>query len=141
MTTDPAWDPCAATSVVAESVCSNYHVAANGGHGTAQTASTTRQLTRQRTTFIGACLPGSREHFGAAKRSWSLARAVGNGTLWINAADPLSSRRLQRLVAAQDTGSGSTGATRADHSWGWGEAAEAQAVRRAYARRIAAHTT
>jgi membrane-bound lytic murein transglycosylase A len=54
---------------------------------------------------------------------------VGNGTLWINATEPLSSRQLQRPVAAQDTGSEITGAARANHFWGWGEAAEAQAVR------------
>lgn len=49
--------------------------------------------------------------------------------LWIDATEPLSSRPLQRLVSAQDTGSAITGAVRADYFWGWGEAAEAQAGR------------
>jgi membrane-bound lytic murein transglycosylase A len=55
---------------------------------------------------------------------------VPYGTLlWIDATEPFSSRPLQRLVAAQDTGSAITGAVRADYFWGWGAEAEAQAGR------------
>jgi membrane-bound lytic murein transglycosylase A len=49
--------------------------------------------------------------------------------VWIDSTEPLSSTPLQRLVAAQDTGSAIVGAVRADHFWGWGEIAEAQAGR------------
>ena len=56
--------------------------------------------------------------------------SVPYGTLlWLDATEPLSSRPLQRLVVAQDTGSAITGAVRADYFWGWGEEAEAQAGR------------
>ncbi|MBN8508944.1 MAG: MltA domain-containing protein [Burkholderiales bacterium] len=56
--------------------------------------------------------------------------SVPYGTLlWIDATEPFSSRPLQRLVAAQDTGSAITGAVRADYFWGWGAEAEAQAGR------------
>ena len=49
--------------------------------------------------------------------------------VWIDTTEPLSSKPLQRLVLAQDTGSAITGAVRADYFWGWGEQAEAQAGR------------
>jgi membrane-bound lytic murein transglycosylase A len=56
--------------------------------------------------------------------------SVPYGTLlWIDSTEPLSNRPLQRLVAAQDTGSAITGAVRADYFWGWGAEAEAQAGR------------
>ena len=49
--------------------------------------------------------------------------------VWLDTTEPLSSRPLQRLVMAQDTGSAITGAVRADFFWGWGDEAEAQAGR------------
>ena len=49
--------------------------------------------------------------------------------IWLDTTEPLSSRPLQRMVMAQDTGSAITGAVRADYFWGWGEDAEAQAGR------------
>jgi membrane-bound lytic murein transglycosylase A len=49
--------------------------------------------------------------------------------VWIDTTEPLSSKPLQRLVLAQDTGSAITGAVRADYFWGWGAEAEAQAGR------------
>jgi membrane-bound lytic murein transglycosylase A len=49
--------------------------------------------------------------------------------VWLDSTDPLSSRPLQRLVVAQDTGSAITGAVRADYFWGWSGEAEAQAGR------------
>jgi membrane-bound lytic murein transglycosylase A len=49
--------------------------------------------------------------------------------LWIATTEPLSSKPLQRLVLAQDTGSAITGAVRADYFWGWGAEAESQAGR------------
>lgn len=49
--------------------------------------------------------------------------------VWLDTTEPLSATPLQRLVAAQDTGSAITGAVRADYFWGWGEIAEAQAGR------------
>jgi membrane-bound lytic murein transglycosylase A len=49
--------------------------------------------------------------------------------LWISTTEPLSSKPLQRLVLAQDTGSAITGAVRADYFWGWGAEAESQAGR------------
>jgi membrane-bound lytic murein transglycosylase A len=56
--------------------------------------------------------------------------SVPYGTLlWLDATEPLSSRPLQRLVVAQDTGSAITGAVRADYFWGWAGDAEAQAGR------------
>ena len=53
-------------------------------------------------------------------------RSVPYGTpVWIDTTEPLSSRPLQRLVLAQDTGSAIVGAVRADYFWGWdGDAAE-----------------
>jgi membrane-bound lytic murein transglycosylase A len=57
-------------------------------------------------------------------------QAVPYGTpVWVDATEPLSTRPLQRLVVAQDTGSAIVGAVRADYFWGWGEEAEAQAGR------------
>ena len=56
--------------------------------------------------------------------------------VWIDTTEPLSSRPLQRLVTAQDTGSAITGAVRADFFWGWGEAAEMQAGRMKQALRL-----
>jgi membrane-bound lytic murein transglycosylase A len=56
--------------------------------------------------------------------------AVPYGTpVWLDSTEPLSSRPLQRLVVAQDTGSAIVGAVRADYFWGWGDEAEAQAGR------------
>ncbi|TDM08228.1 MAG: transglycosylase [Ideonella sp. MAG2] len=49
--------------------------------------------------------------------------------MWLDATEPLSTKPLQRLVVAQDTGSAIVGAVRADFFWGWGEEAEAQAGR------------
>lgn len=49
--------------------------------------------------------------------------------VWLATTEPLSDTALQRLVAAQDTGSAITGAVRADYFWGWGPAAQAQAGR------------
>jgi membrane-bound lytic murein transglycosylase A len=49
--------------------------------------------------------------------------------VWLDSTEPLSSKALQRLVLAQDTGSAITGAVRADYFWGWAEGAEAQAGR------------
>jgi membrane-bound lytic murein transglycosylase A len=49
--------------------------------------------------------------------------------VWLDATEPLSSRPLQRLVMAQDTGGAIVGAVRADYFWGWGDEAEAQAGR------------
>ncbi len=57
-------------------------------------------------------------------------QSVPYGTpLWIDSTEPLSTRPLQRLVVAQDTGSAIVGAVRADFFWGWGDDAEAQAGR------------
>lgn len=57
-------------------------------------------------------------------------RAVPYGTpMWIDTTEPLSSRPLQRLVMAQDTGSAIIGAVRIDYFWGWGEAALEEAGR------------
>ncbi len=57
-------------------------------------------------------------------------RSVPYGSwVWIAATEPLSSTPLERLVAAQDTGSAIVGAVRADYFWGWGDEAEAQAGR------------
>ena len=57
-------------------------------------------------------------------------KSVPYGTpLWLDSTEPLSSKPLQRLVMAQDTGSAISGAVRADYFWGWGEVAEAQAGR------------
>jgi membrane-bound lytic murein transglycosylase A len=56
--------------------------------------------------------------------------AVPYGTpVWLDATEPLSSRPLQRLALAQDTGGAIVGAVRADYFWGWGDEAEAQAGR------------
>jgi membrane-bound lytic murein transglycosylase A len=56
--------------------------------------------------------------------------SIPYGTLvWLDTTEPLSSRPLQRLAVAQDTGSAITGAVRADFFWGWGDEAEAQAGR------------
>ncbi len=49
--------------------------------------------------------------------------------VWLDATEPLSSKPLQRLVVAQDTGSAIVGAVRADYFWGWGDDALAQAGR------------
>ena len=49
--------------------------------------------------------------------------------VWVDSTEPLSTRPLQRLVAAQDTGSAITGAVSPDFLWGWGADAEAQAGR------------
>lgn len=58
------------------------------------------------------------------------ARSIPYGSwVWMASTEPLSATPLQRLVAAQDTGSAITGALRADFFWGWGEAAEQQAGR------------
>jgi membrane-bound lytic murein transglycosylase A len=54
--------------------------------------------------------------------------AVPYGTpVWLDATEPLSSRPLQRLALAQDTGGAIVGAVRADYFWGWGDEAENQA--------------
>jgi membrane-bound lytic murein transglycosylase A len=50
-------------------------------------------------------------------------------SVWLDTTEPLSTRPLQRLVMAQDTGSAITGAVRADFFWGWGDDAEQQAGR------------
>ena len=56
--------------------------------------------------------------------------AVPYGTpVWLDATEPLSSKPLQRLALAQDTGGAIVGAVRADYFWGWGDEAEAQAGR------------
>ncbi len=56
--------------------------------------------------------------------------AVPYGTpVWLDTTEPLSTRPLQRLVVAQDTGGAIVGAVRADYFWGWGDEAEAQAGR------------
>ena len=49
--------------------------------------------------------------------------------VWLATTEPLSNTPLQRLVAAQDTGSAIIGAVRADYFWGWGPQAEASAGR------------
>lgn len=57
-------------------------------------------------------------------------QSIPYGTwVWLDTTEPLSSTPLQRLVAAQDTGSAIVGAVRADYFWGWGDGAEAQAGR------------
>ncbi|MDQ6683732.1 MAG: MltA domain-containing protein, partial [Pseudomonadota bacterium] len=57
-------------------------------------------------------------------------QSVPFGTpVWLDTTRPLSSRPLQRLVVAQDTGAAITGAVRADYFWGWGAEAEAEAGR------------
>jgi len=57
-------------------------------------------------------------------------QSIPYGTqVWLDTTEPLSSKPLQRLVTAQDTGSAIVGAVRADYFWGWGEIAEAQAGR------------
>jgi len=57
-------------------------------------------------------------------------QSVPYGSLvWVDSTEPLSTRPLQRLVVAQDTGSAITGAVRADFFWGWGDEAESQAGR------------
>ena len=57
-------------------------------------------------------------------------KSVPYGSLvWLDSSEPLSSKALQRLVLAQDTGSAITGAVRADYFWGWAEGAEAMAGR------------
>ena len=56
--------------------------------------------------------------------------SVPYGTpVWLDTTAPLSTRPLQRLVVAQDTGTAITGAVRADYFWGWGGEAEAEAGR------------
>ena len=56
--------------------------------------------------------------------------SVPYGTpVWLDATEPLSSKPLQRLVMAQDTGGAIVGAVRADYFWGWGDEAENQAGR------------
>ncbi|MCA6215502.1 MltA domain-containing protein [Ideonella sp. B7] len=56
--------------------------------------------------------------------------SVPYGTpVWLDTTEPLSTRPLQRLVMAQDTGSAITGAVRVDYFWGWGDEAETQAGR------------
>jgi membrane-bound lytic murein transglycosylase A len=49
--------------------------------------------------------------------------------VWLDTTEPLSTKPLQRLVMAQDTGGAIVGAVRADYFWGWGEDAENQAGR------------
>ena len=49
--------------------------------------------------------------------------------VWLDTTEPMSSRPLQRLAMAQDTGSAITGAVRADFFWGWGDEAEVRAGR------------
>jgi membrane-bound lytic murein transglycosylase A len=49
--------------------------------------------------------------------------------VWLDTSEPLGNTPLRRLVMAQDTGSGITGAVRADLFWGWGNLAEQQAGR------------
>lgn len=57
-------------------------------------------------------------------------QSIPYGTpMWLDSTEPLSSKPLQRLVMAQDTGSAITGAVRVDFFWGWGAEAEAQAGR------------
>jgi membrane-bound lytic murein transglycosylase A len=57
-------------------------------------------------------------------------RSIPYGSwVWLDSSEPLSATPLQRLVAAQDTGSAIVGALRADYFWGWGETAEQQAGR------------
>ena len=57
-------------------------------------------------------------------------QSIPYGTpVWLDTTEPLSSRPLQRLVMAQDTGGAIVGAVRADYFWGWGDEAEAQAGR------------
>jgi len=57
-------------------------------------------------------------------------QSVPYGTpVWLDTTEPLSTKPLQRLVMAQDTGSAITGAVRADFFWGWGDEAEANAGR------------
>ena len=56
--------------------------------------------------------------------------SVPYGTpVWLDTTEPLSTRPLQRLVLAQDTGSAIVGAVRADYFWGLGDAALEQAGR------------
>jgi membrane-bound lytic murein transglycosylase A len=56
--------------------------------------------------------------------------SVPYGTpVWLDTTEPLSSKPLQRLVMAQDTGGAIVGAVRADYFWGWGDEAENQAGR------------
>ncbi len=56
--------------------------------------------------------------------------SVPYGTpVWLDTTEPLSTRPMQRLVLAQDTGSAITGAVRADYFWGLGETALEQAGR------------
>ena len=57
-------------------------------------------------------------------------QSVPYGTpVWLDTTEPLSTRPMQRLVMAQDTGSAIVGAVRADFFWGWGANAEQQAGR------------
>ena len=49
--------------------------------------------------------------------------------VWLDTTEPMSTRTLQRVMMAQDTGSAIVGAVRADYFWGWGDDAEAQAGR------------
>ena len=49
--------------------------------------------------------------------------------VWLDTTEPLSTRPLQRIVMAQDTGKAIVGAVRADYFWGFGDDAEAQAGR------------
>ena len=49
--------------------------------------------------------------------------------IWLDTTEPLSTRPLQRLVLAQDTGSAIVGAVRADYFWGLGDVALEQAGR------------
>jgi membrane-bound lytic murein transglycosylase A len=56
--------------------------------------------------------------------------SVPYGTpVWLDTTEPLSTRPLQRLVLAQDTGSAIVGAVRADYFWGLGDVALEQAGR------------
>ena len=49
-------------------------------------------------------------------------KSVPYGTpVWLDTTEPLRTRRLRRLVLAQDTGSAIIGAVRADYFWGWGD--------------------
>nr|WP_312861974.1 MltA domain-containing protein [Roseomonas pecuniae] len=49
--------------------------------------------------------------------------------LWIATRDPVTGRRLERLVVAMDTGGAIRGPARADLFWGWGDEAGAAAGR------------
>ena len=83
---------------------------------------------------IEAAIDGPIGSFGVpvlARRTIAVdPRSIPLGTpVWLATTLPLSDRRLERLVIAQDTGGAIRGAVRADYFWGFGDEAGREAGR------------